>query len=137
MRVTADGDFLRVDLPENEGAREAVRREVAKCGKSGGYALMTLQPPKKPRTTGEASQNHMLNGNIMQICQETGNDYDTVKLAVKMIAVENMGYPYKTVAGQIIPQGERYSSTDECAKLIEASFMLAADLGIILHGAEK
>lgn len=123
-------------VPADEVAREAIKRELTKCrDKHNDYVLVTIAPPKKPRTTGDGSQNHMLNGNIMQICNETGNDYDTVKLAVKMIAVEQLDYPYKTIAGNVIPLRERESSTIECSKLIEASFMLAADLGIILKGS--
>lgn len=132
MRVTADGDFLRVELPGNEGARGAVIREVAKCGKSGGYALMTLQPPKKPRTVGADSQNHHLNAHIMQICQETGNDYDSVKNAVKETAVQYLGYPYKQIGRRIVPLRERDSSVEECSKLIEAVHILAGELGIVL-----
>ena len=121
-------------VPSDEMSREAIRRELTKCrDKHNDYVLVTIASPKRPRTTGDGSQNHMLNGNIMQICNETGNDYDTVKLAVKMIAVEQLGYPYKTIAGNVIPLRERESSTIECSKLIEASFMLAADLGIILR----
>ena len=125
---------IAVTVPADEVAREAIKRELTKCrDKHNDYVLVTIQPPKKPRTTGDGSQNHMLNGNIMQICNETGNDYDTVKLAVKMIAVEQLGYPYKTIAGNVIPLRERESSTIECSKLIEASFILAADLGIVLR----
>ena len=98
-----------------------------------GRPLRDGQPPKRPRTTGKESQNHHLNGHIMQICNETGNDYDAVKNCVKMLAVEQMGYPYKTVAGHILPQPESQSSTEECAKLIEAAHVLAADLGRILQ----
>ena len=120
--------------PTDPGARENIKRELGKCrDKNTGYVLVTLQPPKRPRTTGADSQNHHLNGHIMQICAETGNDYDAVKDAVKMLAVESMGYPYKTIGGQIVPQRERDCSTDECALLIEAAHVLAADLGIILQ----
>lgn len=120
--------------PENGAANESIKRELRKCrDKFSDYVLVTIQPPKKPRTTGEGSQNHHLNGHIMQICNETGQDYDGVKLAVKMTAVENMGYPYSEIAGRIVPQGESECSTDECAKLIEAVHVLAADLGIILQ----
>ena len=120
--------------PTDPGARENIKRELGKCrDKNNGYVLVTLQPPKRPRTTGADSQNHHLNGHIMQICAETGNDYDAVKGAVKMLAVESMGYPYKTIGGQIVPQRERDCSTDECALLIEAAHVLAADLGIILQ----
>lgn len=120
--------------PVDAGARENIKRELGKCrDKHNGYVLVTVQPPKRPRTTGEGSQNHHLNGHILQICNETGNDYDTVKDAVKQLAVEQMGYPYKTIGGRIVPQRERECSTDECAKLIEAAHVLAADLGIILQ----
>ena len=120
--------------PTDPGARENIKRELGKCrDKNNGYVLVTLQPPKRPRTTGKESQNAHLNGHVMQICNETGNDYDSVKDAVKMIAVENLAYPYKTIGGKIVPQRERECSVEDCAKLIEAAHILAADLGIILQ----
>ena len=123
--------------PTDPGARENIKRELGKCrDKNNGYVLVTLQPPKRPRTTGEHSQNHLLNGILVQICEETGNDYDSVKDAVKMIAVENLAYPYKTIGGKIVPQRERECSVEECSKLIEAAQMLAADLGIIVRYGE-
>ena len=121
-------------VPTDTAIREAIKRELVKCrDKHNDYVLVTIAPPKRPRTTGDGSQNHHLNGHIMQICVETGNDYDAVKNAVKMIAVEQMGYPYTDFHGVITPKSESESSTDECAKLIEAAHILAADLGIILR----
>ncbi|MCQ2485803.1 MAG: hypothetical protein MJ168_10795 [Clostridia bacterium] len=121
------------EVPQNEGAREAIREELRKCkNKHNDFVLVTIQPPKRPRTTGPDSQNHHLNGHIMQICSETGNNYETVKTAIKMIAVQFLGYPYKTIGRQIVPQPESECSVEECALLIEAAHMLAADLGIIL-----
>lgn len=125
---------IAFEPPRDTGANESIKHELRKCrDKYGDFVLVTMQPPKKPRTTGKDSQNHHLNGHIMQICNETGNDYESVKTAVKLLAVESMGYPYRTIAGQIVPQRESDSSTDECAKLIEAAHVLAADLGIILQ----
>ena len=125
---------IAFEPPADLGATENIKRELRKCrDKHNDYVLVTLQPPKRPRTTGKESQNHHLNGHIMQICNETGNDYDAVKNCVKMLAVEQMGYPYKTVAGHILPQPESQSSTEECAKLIEAAHVLAAQLSIILQ----
>lgn len=100
--------------------------------KYGGYIKCTFEPPYKKRTTGDKSQNHHLNGHILQICLSTGQDFDSVKDAVKMIAVEQLGYPYNTVGSRLVPKRERYCTTEECAKLIEASHYLAAELGIIL-----
>lgn len=121
-------------VPTDTAIREAIKRELVKCrDKHNDYVLVTIASPKRPRTTGDGSQNHHLNGHIMQICAETGNHYDVVKNAVKMIAVEQMGYPYTDFHGVITPKPESESSTDECAKLIEAAHILAADLGIILR----
>lgn len=120
--------------PRDNGASENIRRELRKCrDKYGDFVLVTIEPPKKPRTTGAHSQNHHLNGHIIQICNVTGSSYNAVKDEVKRIAVENMGYPYEIVNGHIHPKGESESSTDECAKLIEAAHVLAAELGIILQ----
>ena len=125
---------IAFEPPADDGANANIKHELRKCrDKHNDYVLVTLQPPKKPRTTGEGSQNHHLNGHIMQICNATGQDYEMIKYCVKMIAVEQMGYPYKTIAGHIVPQPESESSTDECALLIEAAHILAADLGIILQ----
>ena len=132
-RVTIAGK-IAFEVPQDTAARANIKHELEKCrDKYGDFVLVTMQPPKRPRTTGPDSQNHHLNGHIMQIVNETGNNYEVVKYCVKMIAVEQMGYPYKTIAGHIIPQPESESSTDECAKLIEAAHMLAADQGIILQ----
>ena len=125
---------IAFDLPQDAGAREAIRRELEKCrDKHNDYVLVTMQPPRKPRTTGAYSQNHHLNGHIMQICNETKNSYDAIKYCVKMLAVEEMGYPYELVDGHICPQSEKDCSTEECAKLIEAAHVWAAHHGIILQ----
>ena len=132
-RVTIAGR-IAFEPPVDAGASENIKHELRKCrDKHNDYVLVTLQPPKRPRTTGKDSQNHHLNGHIMQICNATGQDYETIKYCVKMIAVEQMGYPYKTIAGHIVPQPESESSTDECALLIEAAHILAAQLSIILQ----
>lgn len=134
LKRSFEAGKIAFELPTDPSQRQAIKRELTKCReKNNDYVLVTIQPPKRPRTTGEDSQNHLLNGIIVQICEETGNDYDSVKDAVKMIAVEQFAYPYKTIGGRLIPQRERECSTDECAKLIEAAQMLAADLGIIVR----
>lgn len=124
---------LCFELPSNEKTRQAIAKLLISCReKNNDYVSVTLDRPLKKRTTGSHSQNHHLNGHIMQICGETGNDYESVKYCIKMIAVEEMSYPYKTVAGHILPERECNCSTEDCAKLIEASHILSARLGIIL-----
>lgn len=121
-------------LPEDPVVLEQIKNLLITCkNKNNDFVSLTLARPRRPRTTGEGSQNHHLNGHIMQICQETGNDYDTVKNAVKMIAVEQMGYPHTELHGTITPKPESESSTEECALLIEAAHILAAELEMILQ----
>lgn len=96
------------------------------------YVSVTFKPPYKPRSTGYKSQNHHLNGHIMQICKATGNSYKIVKDCIKQIAMEQFGYGFETIAGHMIPKSEADCDTSECAMLIEAAHYLAADLGIVL-----
>lgn len=132
-RATIKGRIAFIP-PADEGANVLIKRELKKCrDKHNNFVLVPLQPPKRPRTTGKNSQNHHLNGHIMQICNETQNSYEAIKYCIKMLAVEEMGYPYELIDGHIFPKPERECSTDECALLIEAAHVWAAHHGIILQ----
>lgn len=122
------------EAPREPELQEALRNILRTCqDKYNDYVSVTFKPPYKPRTTGKGSQNHHLNGHIMQICNVTGNDYETIKYCIKMIAAEQFGYPTQTVAGHVVPKRENDCDTSECAMLIEASHYLAAQLGIVLR----
>lgn len=126
--------LIAFEVPREPELQEALRKVLRLCrDKNNDYVSVTLSRPYSPRTTGPKSQNHHLNGHIMQICNETNNDYEVVKYCVKMIATEQMGYPFQTIAGHIVPKRESDCNTEECAKLIEASHVLAAQMGIILR----
>lgn len=132
-RVTQKG-LISFEVPRELELQEQIKNVLRACrDKNNDYVSVTLERPYSPRSTGPKSQNHHLNGHIMQICQTTGNDYETIKYCIKMTAVEEMGYPYKEVDGHIIPKRERDCNTEECAKLIEASHVLAAHLGMVLR----
>lgn len=127
-------DHICFEVPADAGLQTALRRVLGVCrDKYEDYVSCVFAPPYKPRTTGENSQNHHLNGHILQVCNETGNDYDTIKYCVKMTAVEKFDYPYTEIAGHIVPKRERDCNTEECAKLIEAVHLLAAELSIVLR----
>ena len=128
---------LCFELPQEPELLTAMVNLLTTCrDKKSDFVNVTLDVPHAPRTTGDHSQNHHLNGHIMQICNITGNDYDTIKYCIKMTAVEQMGYPYTEIAGHILPKRERDCDTAECAKLIEAAHYLAATLGIVLQETE-
>lgn len=127
-------DHICFEAPADAGLQTALRRVLGVCrDKYEDYVSCVFAPPYKPRTTGEGSQNHHLNGHILQVCNETGNDYETIKYCVKMTAVEKFDYPYTEIAGHIVPKRERDCNTEECAKLIEAVHLLAAELSIVLR----
>ena len=88
--------------------------------------------PRKPRTTGEGSQGHHLNGHVAQIAQYTGDDFADVKMHIKRKAIAK-GYPFHTdTFGNEVPQSESESSTVECAMLIDTAHEVAAFLNIKL-----
>lgn len=132
-RINEKG-YLKFEIPQEIELQEALRNVLKLCrDKYNDYVQMTLKPPFSPRTTGPKSQNHHLNGHIMQICNATQNSYEAIKYCVKMLAVEEMGYPYEIIDGHIWPKGESDCDTAECAKLIEAAHVWAAHHGIILR----
>lgn len=126
--------FLKFEIPQEIELQEALRNVLTVCrDKYNDYVSVTFKPPYKPRSVGAGSQSHHLNGHIAQICNVTGNDHETIKYCVKMIAVEQMGYPFETIAGHIIPKRESSCDSHECAMLIEAAHYLAAQMGIVLR----
>ena len=89
--------------------------------------------PRKPRTTGEGSQNHHLNGHIQQIAQHTGEDFATTKWQIKQRAL-NKGYPFDTgKLGVPVPRSESVASTVECGYLIDECHEVASWLGVKLR----
>lgn len=126
------------EVPAEPELQSVLRELLLTCHlKNGDYVSVTLKRPYAPRSTGPKSQNHHLNGHIMQICQATGNDYEVIKYCVKMIAVEQLGYPSSEVAGHVLPKPERDCDSYECGLLIEAAHFLAAQLSIVLQEVEE
>jgi hypothetical protein len=135
----ADRNTLALIIPPKFKA--AVKDVYALADKrDNGFVTIRLSNVHRTRSTGEKSQNHHINGHIQQIATETGNPFDVVKLEVKHRAID-MGYPMLECNGEVRmdlygrPMGisEADSSVEECAILIEAAHMLAAELGIVLE----
>jgi hypothetical protein len=139
MTFTIHRDNLAIVLPSN--LRGEYKRLVEKAeAKNGGYLTLTVENVKRPRTTGERSQNRAINGYIQQICEDTGNDFDDVKMYCKRKAISH-GYPMKmrengeivlSMEGDPIPESETKISVEEASILIETIMQLAGELGIIL-----
>jgi len=96
------------------------------------FLHVKLGKPRKPRTTGEFSQNHHLNGHVAQIANWTGDSFDDTKSHIKREAIAD-GYPFYTDSfGKVHPQSESECSTVECALLIEAAHRVASFAECIL-----
>jgi hypothetical protein len=120
---------------------DAVRGFLAHCEKRTTNYELTIAPPKRRRTTGKRSQNARINGHIVLIAFETGNDFSDVKMYIKRRAVRR-GYPVITNAegeivpsmidGEPIPISESDASIEDAKLLIDEINQLAAELGIVL-----
>lgn len=149
LQLAFEKGFIKFVAPQNATVRQSLSDTLKTCiDKHNGYVLLTLDTPKKPRTTGLNSQNHHLNGHIQDIARYTGESFESVKRAVKMSAI-GMGYPFKTinyfdvskdeygnttkkVKSFIEPKSESECTTAECAILIEAVHIFAADWDVPL-----
>ena len=96
-----------------------------------GYLTITLALPKRPRTTGERSQNNHAWGHITQLAEETGHEVSEIEYIAKMRAVRR-GYPIDVIAGEAVPRSQARITTEECAALIDELHQIAAELEVPL-----
>ena len=136
---TAERNTLALLIPSKH--KSIVKDIFALADKrDNGFVTIRISNVHRTRSTGERSQNHHINGHCQQIATETGNPFDVVKAEIKCRAVD-MGYPMLERNGEVRldlygrPMGisEADSTVEECALLIEAAHMLAAELGIVLE----
>lgn len=113
---------------------------VMEACKKTGKVHIVIEPIRRIRSTGPLSQNHRINGFIQQICDWTGEDFQTVKMYCKEKAFRR-GYPMKQIDGQIVcskitgepvPESEANISVEEAGFLIAEIEQLAAEFGISL-----
>lgn len=94
-----------------------------------GYLKVELSRPGKPRTTGEGSQNHAINGAVQIMAKELGYGFDEMKTALKMEAISR-GYPFRTILGKVVPYSETELTTMQAGHLIETIIQIAAENNI-------
>lgn len=98
-----------------------------------GYVKITISKPGRSRTTGQGSQSHAINGFIAQLSNATGQDFETVKMAMKKMSI-NRGYPFRTeiLTGEVIPYSETEIDTIQAGYLIDTIKQFASEYQIIL-----
>jgi len=96
------------------------------------FYRLTIQPPRRARTTGWKSQNHHLNGHIQQIAMATGNSFSAVKERMKELAIDR-GYPVEILPdGSVKPKSESEITSIEAGYLIDTIHQFAAEWEIPL-----
>lgn len=132
--IKADTDGIKIP----DAYQMAFKNLLAFCHKNrGGYLRITLAPPFKRRSTGAGSQNHHINGHCQQIANETGEDFDVIKMEAKRKAIK---YGYRTridMFGNTVPVSETDIDTTEAGYLIEALHEIAAFLNMSLIEKEE
>lgn len=130
VELSVDDDSLSFKAPRNR-----LWEISALLGKYNHFASVTLKKPFKPRTTGDRSQSHRINGHVAFICGELGYsgkaEFDHVKTALKIMA-RSRGYPGTEVMGEWVPKSESEISTEEAGWLIESINQFAAENGMRL-----
>lgn len=132
--------MLCFELPKS-AMNEAGALILAGMEKSGDCYDVKISLPKKPRTTGEYSQNHHFNGHVQQIAMDTGNDFTDVKLYVKRRAFK-LGLPFlvnqkgdvvlSLIDGEPLPISESDMTTIQCGWCIDCAHEVAAEMSIVL-----
>lgn len=125
VHSTGPEPWLELAIPR--GYLEAVRRATEK-----GFAAVTLEPPKRPRSTGPKSQNNRAHGFMRQIANWTGNSFAAVEAACKLRALDE-GYPVEKALGQWVAKSQADLTVEECAAFIATIERLAAEEGIPLR----
>ena len=137
---TCHFDKMFFDLKNTEILQSLADMWEKSLEKHNGYATVTIELPKRPRSTGYKSQNHHFNGDCQTIATETGNSFADVKKYVKQKAIDR-GYPMLLddsgnvkldLFGNVQGISESDASVEECSLLIETAHQVAAEMGIVL-----
>lgn len=136
-RVNSNG-LISFEPPKDLAIRSVLGRELKKCHvKNNDYVLCTFQPPKRPRTTGDKSQNNLFWFLVKLICDETGDSPADVEADLKIRAIAK-GYPYhiSKLTGKPVGESMTTVSTIEMSYLIDTAYEVIAFLGIIIPPEE-
>lgn len=122
---------LLLEFPSSAVKSQMQKLQAGAEEKSNGYMTADITRVYKSRTTGEGSQNNKFYALVTAICNETGNDMEDVKDALKERAIKR-GYPYRynELTGKIKPYSTTQVNTVEMGYLIDEAIQLCAELGI-------
>jgi hypothetical protein len=122
--------FITFKIPEGfQGALDMLADSVKT-----GQLTVKITKPRKPRSTGENSQNNHAWGHAMQLARHTGHSLHEIEFIAKVRAITK-GYPVKpTLSPYGVPMVESQENIDtaECAILIDEYHMMAKEIDLEL-----
>lgn len=113
--------------------RPGMEQTTAKALKTrGGYLSLTIDLPKRPRSTGPGSASAHMHGHCQQLSMAMGVPFETAKMYVKIRAAIELGYPSDMVKGVVLPQSEALATVEDETKLIDMTHIIASEYGLAL-----
>jgi len=132
--VEIQGDRLMLTDAQKLQVRNLLSKQKAP------YLQVTFQAPFRPRSTGRGSQSAKFHAIVAQICVQTQDEFDRLKMELKQKAIAR-GWPfdvvhYKTPEGVLvemaIAQSEARASVEQESILIDVAEQDAAEKGVVL-----
>lgn len=132
--VEISGDRLMLTEAQKLQVRNLLSKQKAP------YLQVTFQAPFRPRSTGRGSQSAKFHAIVAQICVQTQDEFDRLKMELKQKAIAR-GWPfdvvhYKTPEGVLvemaIAQSEARASVEQESILIDVAEQDAAEKGVVL-----
>ena len=127
MTITLPASFIQLLIPDKARYAEWLKLQTMALEKKGGYLTITVESPKRPRTTGENSQNSHIFGHCGNIAEQLSMDKDHVYEAVKRMAVGTLGYPtwLNPLDGVEEPLPQHFASVEQASLLIQMCHVFA------------
>jgi hypothetical protein len=100
-----------------------------------GFMTVRYGKPRKPRTTGEKSQNNLAWKLCTEIARALTMELYEVEYIAKVRAIKR-GYPVSITLGIPVPKSQADIDVQECSCLIEEYYMIAAENGVKLENGE-
>lgn len=121
VSFTCHFDKMFFDLTDQTTLQQLADLWDKALAKHGGYATVTIELPKRPRSTGYRSQNSHVQGHCESIAEQLGYEQTQVYDAIKRMAVGTFGYPthMNEMDGVEEPKPQRFATVEEANLLIK------------------
>jgi len=127
MTITLEAKNIQLNIRDTDKYTEWIKLQSEAIEKKGGFLTITLEFPKRPRTTGELSQNNHIMGHCRDIAEQLDYQVDYVYEAIKRMACGTLGYPthLNEIDGTEEPLPQKYASVEQASLLIKMCHVFA------------